>query len=443
MNVLQRRLQETADELVRSGAERGLQIAVYRHGEQVADVVAGLADPATGRPVTPGTPFHAFSAGKGLTATLVHVLAERGALDYDLPIAEVWPEFGAHGKGAATLRHAMTHATGVPGLPADLTPEDLCDWHRMCAVIADARPWWEPGSGTGYHSYTFGYIVGEVVRRVTGVPVARAFAEEVAGPLKAANELFLGVPRAELGRLARLEDAPEYAEQLSAPTREEPEAPAHNEPAGPTHGEPTTPPRGEPRAPKRENPAGPTRGEPTTPSREEAPAPTREKTAAPPRREPELAAASGPGGPAAFVVAPRGVRPRAAFGNRADVLSAAIPAAGQFTARAAARMYAALLGPVDGVRLISADRLRELSTPMVDDVDRVFGNRAVLSNGYVIGRLGADPADTPTVFGWAGSGGSYACADIATGVAFAITKNRLAADFSTAQRIGDVVAQVL
>ncbi|TYB50112.1 beta-lactamase family protein [Nonomuraea sp. PA05] len=385
MNVLQRRLQETADELVRSGAERGLQIAVYRHGEQVADVVAGLADPATGRPVTPGTPFHAFSAGKGLTAALVHVLAERGALDYDLPIAEVWPEFGAHGKGAATLRHAMTHATGVPGLPAGLTPADLCDWQRMCAVIADARPWWEPGTGSGYHSYTFGYIVGEVVRRVTGVPVARAFAEEVAGPLKVANELFLGVPRAELGRLARLEDAPEYAEQPATPTREEPEAPSREEPG----------------------------------------------------------AASGLGDPAAFVVAPRGVRPGAAFANRADVLSAAIPAAGQFTARAAARMYAALLAPVDGVRLISANRLRELSTPIVDDVDQVFGNRAVLSNGYAIGRLGTDPADTPTVFGWAGSGGSYACADTATGVAFAITKNRLAPDFSTAQRVGDVVAEAL
>ncbi|MFD0467113.1 serine hydrolase [Nonomuraea thailandensis] len=123
------------------------------------------------------------------------------------------------------------------------------------------------------------------------------------------------------------------------------------------------------------------------------------------------------------------------------MLSAAIPAAGQFTARAAARMYAALLGPVDGVRLISAERLGELSTPVVDDVDRVFGNRAVLSNGYAVGRLGTDPGDTPTVFGWAGSGGSYACADTATGVAFALAKNRLAADFATARAIGDIVAE--
>ncbi|NJP89354.1 beta-lactamase family protein [Nonomuraea sp. FMUSA5-5] len=362
MTALRRRLQDTADALVRSGAERGLQIAVYRHGEQVADVVAGLADPATGRPVTPDTPFHAFSAGKGLTATLVHVLAERGALRYDTPIARIWPEFGAHGKDTATIRDALTHATGVPGLPPDLTPEHLCDWHHMCALIADARPWWEPGTGTGYHSYTFGHIVGEVVRRVTGVPVSKAFADEVAAPLKVPGELFLGVPRAELRRLARLEDAPGNG-------------------------------------------------------------------AAPPDGSPVLA------------VAPRGVLPTAAFGNRADVLTAAIPAAGQFTARAAARMYAALLGPVDGVRLISAERLREVGTPVVDDVDRVFGNRAVLANGYAVGRVGTDPDDTPTVFGWAGSGGSYACADTATGVAFAVTKNRLAPDFTTAQTLAAIVAE--
>ncbi|MGW4791314.1 serine hydrolase domain-containing protein [Nonomuraea sp. NPDC004297] len=359
--MLQRRLQDAADELVGSGAERGLQIAVYRHGAQVADVVAGSADPVTGRPVTPGTPFHVFSAGKGLTAALAHVLADRGVLDLDAPIAESWPEFGAHGKHAATVRDALTHSTGVPGLPPDVTPEDLCDWDGMCALIAGARPWWEPGHGTGYHAYTFGHIVGEIVRRVTGVPVARAFADEVAAPLKAAGELFLGVPRAEVGRLARLEDVPGYADA--------------------------------------------------------------------------------PEGSPALAVAPHGVRPTAAFGNRADVLSATVPATGQFTARAAARMYAALLGPVDGVRLISADRLRELSTPVVDDVDRVFGNRAVLSSGYAIGRLGTDPGDTPAVFGWAGSGGAYACADAATGVAFAVAKNRLTAGFGTAQRIGAIVAE--
>ncbi|MEV0619392.1 serine hydrolase domain-containing protein [Nonomuraea sp. NPDC050404] len=361
MNDLQERLQKAADELVGNGAERGLQIAVYRNGEQAVDVVAGVADADTGRPVTPDTPFHVFSAGKGMAAALVHVLAERGMLDYGTPIADIWPEFGAHGKESATIRDALTHATGVPGLPEDLTPEDLCDRDRMCAVIADARPWWEPGTGTGYHSYTFGPIIGEIVRRVTGAPVSQVFREEVAAPIGMADELFLGVPQSELGRLARLEEVPGQADA--------------------------------------------------------------------------------PDGSPSLAVAPRGVRPTAAFGNRADVLTTAFPAAGQFTARAAARMYAALLGPVDGVRLISAERLRAVTRPVVDDVDRVFGNRAVLSNGYALGRLGADPDDTPTVFGWPGSGGSCAFADTATGVAFAVAKNRLAANFTTAQTLATIVAE--
>ncbi|MEU0487187.1 serine hydrolase domain-containing protein, partial [Streptosporangium sp. NPDC006013] len=145
MNDMQKRVQEAADRLVESGTERGLQVAVYRHGELVVDVVAGVADPATGRPVTPDTPFYSASTGKGVTSTVVHVLVERGVLGYDTPIVELWPEFGAHGKERATVRHALTHSTGVPGVPAGTTPEDLCDWDGMCAAIADAKPWWEPG----------------------------------------------------------------------------------------------------------------------------------------------------------------------------------------------------------------------------------------------------------------------------------------------------------
>ncbi len=96
---------------------------MYRYGEVVVDAVAGVADASTGRPVTSDTPFYATSTGKGVAATVVHVLAERGALGYDTPIAELWPEFGAHGKQATTIRHALTHSVGVPGLPADTQPE--------------------------------------------------------------------------------------------------------------------------------------------------------------------------------------------------------------------------------------------------------------------------------------------------------------------------------
>ncbi|HET9221578.1 MAG TPA: serine hydrolase domain-containing protein, partial [Roseiflexaceae bacterium] len=216
MGNIQQQVQQVIDRLVESGAERGLQVAVYRDSRLIVDAVAGIADPATGREVTSGTPFFSFSIGKGVAATVVHVLAERGALDYDTPIVELWPEFGAHGKQRATVRHALSQSAGVPGLPRGLTVEDMCDWDKMCAIIADAEPWWEPGTQIGYHAVTFGYIVGEIVRRASGKPISQVLREEVAGPLGVADELFFAVPKAEQGRLARLEDAPIPPEMAAA-----------------------------------------------------------------------------------------------------------------------------------------------------------------------------------------------------------------------------------
>jgi CubicO group peptidase (beta-lactamase class C family) len=118
MTDIRQQVQEAIDELVKSGAERGMQVAVYRHGEPVVDAVAGVADPAAGRPVTSDTPLYAYSTGKDVTATVAHVLAERGVFGYDTPIVELWPEFGAHGKESAAVRHALTHSVGVPGVPA-------------------------------------------------------------------------------------------------------------------------------------------------------------------------------------------------------------------------------------------------------------------------------------------------------------------------------------
>ncbi|WP_332255490.1 serine hydrolase domain-containing protein [Rubrobacter radiotolerans] len=117
------------------------------------DAVAGVADGETGRLVAPDTPFYVYSTDKGATTTAAHVLVERGAFDYDTLIADLWPEFGARGKEGATVRRALTHTVGVPGIPAETTPEDLCDWDKMCAVIAGSEPWWEPGGKTAYHAY--------------------------------------------------------------------------------------------------------------------------------------------------------------------------------------------------------------------------------------------------------------------------------------------------
>src|SRR5215210_945605 len=216
MNDLQQQVQEAIDELVESGAERGLQVAVYRHGDLVVDAVAGVADPATGRPVTSDTPFYVYSTGKGAAATVAHVLVERGLFGYDTPIEELWPEFGVHGKETATVRHVLTHTVGVPGIPADTTPEDLCDWEKMCAVIADAEPWWEPGTRVAYHAYPFGYIIGEIVHRTTGKSISQVLREDVAAPLGVADEIFFGVPESELSRLARLEDAEGSVEMLAS-----------------------------------------------------------------------------------------------------------------------------------------------------------------------------------------------------------------------------------
>ena len=367
MNSLQQQVQEALDGLVQSGAERGLQASVYRNGEPVVDAAAGVADHEAGRPVVPDTPFYAFSVGKGATSTVAHVLLERDAFAYDTPIVDLWPEFGAHGKEAATVRHALTHTVGVPGIPADTTPEDLCDWERMCAVIADSEPWWEPGTRTAYHAYTFGYIVGEIVRRATGRPISRVLREEVAGPLGVADELYFGVPESELGRLARLEDAEGGAEFLAAMPDDSP----------------------------------------------------------------------------IFKWGPRTTVPTAGFGNRADVLMAEIPAGGKTSARAMARTFAALLGEVEGVRLISPERLREVSAVAFSGTDEIMGNPVSWALGYSIGRIGTEAQETPTAFGMGGVGGSFAYADTETGIAFALTKNRLTMDFSAAERVAGIVSRAV
>lgn len=365
MNDIQRQVQEAIDELVESGAECGLQVAVYRNGELLVDALAGVADPSTGRPVTPETPFYCYSTGKGATATVAHVLVEQGLFDYDTKIVELWPEFGAHGKEGVTVRHVLTHTVGVPGIPADTTPEDLCDWDKMCAVVADAELWWEPGTKTAYHAYPFGYIIGEIVRRATGKPISQVLWEEVSGPLGIADELYFGVPESELERLARLEDAEGSAQML----------------------------------------------------------------------------ASMPDDAPFFKLGPRAVTPTAEFGNRKDILMADIPAGGKMSARAVARMYAALLGEVDGARLISPERLREISAPAFTGEDQIMGNPVTWALGYSIGRLGAGPQEGQTVIGWGGVGGSYACADTATGVTFALTKNRLTPDFGAAVQIAGIVTK--
>jgi CubicO group peptidase (beta-lactamase class C family) len=211
MADLQDRLQAAADEMVAAGTETGLQVAVRRHGRVVADVTAGLADPETGAQVDAGTLFFAASAVKGVAASLAHVLAGRGDLDYDLRLADVWPEFAAqskNGKERTTLRHVLMHTAGLPALPPETTPADLCDWDRMCAALADAEPWWEPGTRFGYHALTFGFLLGETLRRATGQPVSVLLRNHLTGPLGVADEVCFAVPPRLLPRVARQQGSP-------------------------------------------------------------------------------------------------------------------------------------------------------------------------------------------------------------------------------------------
>jgi CubicO group peptidase (beta-lactamase class C family) len=366
MSDAQQQVQNAIDQLVESGTERGMQVAVYRGADLVVDAVAGIADPASGRPVTSETPFYNFSVGKGAASTVVHILAERGLFGYDTPVVKLWPEFGAHGKQAVTVRHVLNHSAGVPGIPLDTSIEDLCNWHKMCAAIADEELWWEPGTKVGYHAYSFGYIVGGIVRRATGKRISQVLREEVSGPLGVPGEIYFGMPESEHHRLARLEDAPSAGRAM-------------------------------------------------------------------PEMPPDLPM---------FKAGPMSTFPNAALGNRTDVLSADIPAGGKVSARAIARMYAALLTEVDGVRLISPERLREATAVSMSGIDQVFGNPSTWGLGYAIGGLGS-PQDFPTVFGLGGVGGSFACGDTATGIAFAVTKNRLTPDFSAATELLQLVRNAL
>jgi CubicO group peptidase (beta-lactamase class C family) len=186
--------------LVESGEERGLQVAVYRHGELVVDAVAGVADPETGRPFASDTPVFSYSIGKGVAATVVHVLAEREYSTTTPGSPKLWPEFGAHGKERRPCATPSASRSGCQGLPDGLTVEDLTDWEKMCAIIADSEPWWEPGTRIGYHAITWGYIVGEIVRRATGEPISQVLREEVAKPLGVADELFFRRPRLRAGQ---------------------------------------------------------------------------------------------------------------------------------------------------------------------------------------------------------------------------------------------------
>jgi CubicO group peptidase (beta-lactamase class C family) len=226
----------------------------------------------------------------------------------------------------------------VPVLPASITAADFADWDRMCDILAAAEPVWPAGERQGYHAWTFGWLVGETVRRATGRTLAEVLASEIAAPLGVPGELYFGVPAAELGRVVPLADR-NWAAAVEAMSAEMPNI---------------------------------------------------------------------------DLVAPPAVRPGAELGNR--LISVDAPACGTMSARAVARMYAALMGEVDGVRLVSPERLRLMTSVATEGPDWTFGGEDAKTLGYAV---------EGGMIGWSGSGGSIAGFATDRGLSVAITKNLL------------------
>ena len=360
---LQTRVQDIVDERIDSGTEIGAQVAVIHGGRLVVNVASGLAD-LSGRVVQPDTLFWAASTAKGVASTVAHVLADRRVLDYEMPLAAVWPEFAAHGKDRVTVRHVLCHTAGVPGLPPDLTPAELCDWEHMCTLLTDAELWWEPGTAFGYHAHTFGFLLGETLRRLTGRAISALLRELITAPLGVVDEVHFGVP----DRLL-----PSIACQV-----------AH---------------------------AGSALNPPV------------------------------PGSPLARAL-PTAITATADLANCPDVLRADIPSTGTMTAVGVAGMYAALLGDIENAALVAPDRLRTMADIEYTGTDAVMGVPTQWAFGYSPCRPAAAAAQAGSTFGMVGANGSAAFADIESGVAVAIMRNRFSVgDFDLATRVDTVVAQ--
>jgi CubicO group peptidase (beta-lactamase class C family) len=194
--------------------EIGAAVAVWVDGELVINLWGGWADARRSRPWREDTLASVFSGSKGLVSTCVHLLAERGEIDLHAPVSAYWPEFGQSGKGAVTIASVMSHRSGVIGPRRRMAPEEALDWGHVCEQIAAAEPWWEPGSAQGYHMVTFGFILGEVVRRVTGRTIGEFMRREIAEPL--GIDVHLGLPASQHHRCAEMVNKPHIRDVLAA-----------------------------------------------------------------------------------------------------------------------------------------------------------------------------------------------------------------------------------
>lgn len=342
----------------------GAGLCIVRDGRTVVDLTGGWARVRDRVPYGERTLQLVFSTTKGATALCAHMLAERGELDLEAPVSAVWPELAAGAGGRVPARWLLTHQVGLPTVDTDLSLEQVLAWDPVVDALAAQQPYWEPGADHGYHALTFGWLVGELVRRVSGRTVGRFFADEVAGPL--GLDFWIGLPASEEPRVAPLRAA-----RLALGER----------------------PATDPRAVK------------------------------------VWAEMLRPGSLAVRALTLNGAL--GAFGrsgpfNSQALRAAEVPAANGVTnARSLARMYAAMIGPVDGIRLLGPAQLRAASTPQVAGPDRVLVADSCFGVGLQCHHPSFAPLLGPGSFGHSGAGGSLGFAHPDSGVAFGFVVGQL------------------
>jgi CubicO group peptidase (beta-lactamase class C family) len=339
----------------------GAAFCLYRGGQKVVDLWGGVANADTGQRWDRDTLQLVFSTTKGATAICALRLVERGELDLDAPVADYWPEFKVEGKERVPVRWLLSHRSGLPVIDTRLTPDEALAWHPVVAALAAQRPVWEPGTAHGYHALTYGWLVGEVVRRVDGRGLGQFFADEVAGPL--GLDFWIGLPADLEPRVSRLSQAapvsmPEGLDLDSLPQELRDMAEAFLDPTSLSM--------------------------------------------------------------RALNVTEPPIDWNAPATHRAEV-----PAAnGICTARALARMYAGTIGDVDGVKLLGADMVATACETQSEGPDRILMIPTRFGVGFML-NSGFSPMLGVTSFGHAGAGGSLGFADPESGVAFGYVMNQM------------------
>ncbi|WP_207954672.1 serine hydrolase domain-containing protein [Saccharopolyspora elongata] len=185
--------------------ELGAAVTVFVGGRKVAELWGGVADERTGRPWAQDTAVPVFSCAKGIVSLCAHLLAQEGRLDLDAPVARYWPEFARHGKEAITCRMVLGHRAGIPALDDELAFDEIAAWKPVIGAIEELRPLWEPGTAYEYHGHVFGFLIGEVIRRITGLTPGAYFRQAVGDPL--GLRAWIGLPAEEFDDRARLVEA--------------------------------------------------------------------------------------------------------------------------------------------------------------------------------------------------------------------------------------------